>query len=95
MGTVLIEETTMLRRNPDQEFSKIDDEVVMLSKKNGEYYALNSVGSRIWEIIENPITVKEVLDKLNAEFEIGHDICATQTIELLNEMNKKSLIELC
>lgn len=89
-----IHEGTILRRKPEQAFSKIDDEVVMLSQDSGEYYALNPVGSRIWELIENPVSVNEIVKVLENEFDVGHDVCVKETIELLNELDKKTLLVL-
>ncbi len=37
--------------------SDIDGETVMMSIENGEYYGLDDIGSRIWELIEKPVKV--------------------------------------
>ncbi len=83
---------TIVGRNLEQEFTRIDNEVVMLSQTNGEYYALNEVASRIWEILDEPVKVQNIIQQLMDEFEIGHDVCSDQTIQLLNELYEKSLI---
>lgn len=85
---------TLLERDPTQAFSKIDDEVVMLSQTKGEYYALNTVGSRIWELIHEPVRVKTIVEQLTNEYEIGSEECVQQTIELLNELNNRSLVRI-
>jgi hypothetical protein len=83
---------SVVKRDPDQEFSMIDDEVVMLSLKNGEYYALNSVASRIWEIIEERKAVKEITDVLMEEFEVDEATCLKDTLECLYDFREKELI---
>ena len=95
MGKNKKEEITperIVQRDPDQEFSMIDDEVVMLSLKNGEYYALNSVASRIWEIIEKRKTVKEITGILMEEFEVDEATCLKDTLECLYDFREKELI---
>ena len=95
MGKRKKEEITpesFVQRDPDQEFSMIDDEVVMLSLKNGEYYALNSVASRIWEIIRERRSVREILKLLMEEFEVDEATCLKDTMECLYDFREKGLI---
>ena len=83
---------SVVQRDPEQEFSMIDDEVVMLSLKNGEYYALNSVASRIWEIIDDRKTVKEITEILMEEFDVDEATCLKDTLECLYDFREKELI---
>lgn len=95
MGKRKKEEITpesFVQRDPDQEFSMIDDEVVMLSLKNGEYYALNSVASRIWEIIRERRSVREILKLLMEEFEVDEATCVKDTMECLYDFREKELL---
>ncbi len=84
---------TAVKRDSDQEFSMIDDEVVMLSLKNGEYYALNSVASRIWELIEERTSVREVVHQLQQEYEVDGETCLKETMECLYDFREKKLIK--
>lgn len=90
-----ISKTTSLKRDPSQIFSKIDDEVVMLSMKEGKYFALNEAGTRIWEIIEHPIKVQSLIDNLMDEFNVSKNKCELETLELLNDLYKKRLVIIC
>lgn len=83
---------TIVQRDPGQEFSLIDDEVVMLSLNTGEYYAMNSVASRIWQILEERRTVREVTAILKEEFEVDDKTCMEDTLECLYDFREKSLI---
>ncbi len=49
---------TILQRKSDLLFNEIDGEVVMLSIENSEYYGMDKVGSRIWELLEQPLSFK-------------------------------------
>ncbi len=91
-NTVEITLESVVQRDPGQEFSMIDDEVVMLSLKNGEYYALNSVASRIWVIIEECKAVKEVTAVMMEEFEVDEETCLRDTLECLYDFREKGLI---
>ena len=51
-------------RARDQISTKIDGEVVVLAMDSEEYLGLDDAGARVWDIIQDPKTVKEILDTL-------------------------------
>lgn len=83
---------TVLQRRNDLLFNEIDGEVVMLSVENSEYYGMDKVGSRIWELIQHPITLKDLVYKLMGEYEINEEQCISDTISFLNKLNNKKLL---
>lgn len=83
---------TKIQRNPKMVASKIDNEIVMMSIENGEYYGLDEVGSRIWELIAKPIVVEELIIALLDEFEVERQDCEKETFEFLEELNSKNLL---
>lgn len=89
---ILISEQAIVQRNINQDYSKIDDEIVMLNLKNAEYYSLNEVASRIWENMEKPISVSNLIQNLMNEFDVDLNTCRNDTFACLNEFKEKSLI---
>jgi hypothetical protein len=73
-------------------FNKLDDEVVMMSAQKGEYYGLDSIGSRIWEIIQEPVEISQIVKILLNEYEISEEQCTTDVTAFLNELLNKELI---
>jgi len=84
---------TQVQRNLNMVASKIDNEIVMMSVENGEYYGLDEVGSRIWELIEKPIVVEELIITLIDEFEVEREHCESDTFEFLEDLNSKKLLK--
>jgi hypothetical protein len=80
-------------RSPDQVSGDLDGKVVLLSIENGEYYNMNEVGSRIWALLEKPMTVAELVDHLTDEFEITAEVCQQQAIAFLEQLNKDKLLK--
>ncbi|MBU7007234.1 lasso peptide biosynthesis PqqD family chaperone [Phosphitispora fastidiosa] len=72
--------------------SDMDGEKVILSVSQGKYYNLGEVGGRIWDIIERPISVKDLTAALVAEYEVAQDICEEQIISFLDDLLKEGLI---
>lgn len=83
---------TIFKRNPDQVFSEIDGEIVILSIKNGEYYNLSDVGSEIWRQIEKSCSFEELIQNLTEEYDIGNSNCTNDTKEFLIELLAKGLV---
>ena len=83
---------TVLQRKGDLLFNEIDGEVVMLSIENSEYYGMDKVGSRIWELLEKPMSFKEIVARLRDEYEVTEEQCASDTLAFLNKLQDKKLI---
>lgn len=94
MNKKVIQSTSVLHRDPNMLFSKMDQEVVMLSISNSEYYGLDEIGSRIWEILEKPVRVDQLIDRLLEEYEVSRTQCENDVFPLLNELYDKKLIHL-
>ena len=77
----------------DQVFSNLEDEVAILSLKDGMYYGLNEVGARIWNLIQEPRTVGEVRDLLVSEYEVNPDRCEHELIALLQDLVAEGIVE--
>jgi len=72
--------------------SSLDDETVMMSVNSGKYYGLDEIGSRIWELIEEPRSVSDLCDILFGEFEVDRKQCEKDVLDFLNELAKKNLL---
>ena len=51
----------------------LKDEAVLLDLKEGFYFGLNDVGSRIWTLIGEQRTLAEICDTLITEYEVSRD----------------------
>jgi hypothetical protein len=70
----------------------LNGEMIILHLGTGHYYGINGVGNRIWELIQQPIRVSEVRDKLCAEFDVEPARCEQDLLELLQQLASRSLI---
>jgi len=72
--------------------SDIDGETVMMSIQNGEYYGLDDIGSRIWELIEKPVKVSDLIDTLLERFDVDRETCERDVLKFLNELNEDRIL---
>jgi len=84
---------TVVVRSQNQLAGDIDREIVVLSIDKGEYYQLNGAGSRIWELVEAPIKVSDLIDHLPEEFDVRRAACEPQVLDFLRKMLAEGLID--
>jgi len=82
------------RLNQELLSSEIDGETIMMSIDNGKYYGLNTVASRIWEILKEEPLFSEIIDLLTAEYDIEKAQCESETKEFLNNLIENKLIRI-
>lgn len=83
---MILSSDTTIQRNDSVIFSDIDDQVVMMDLDSGDYFELNTVGTRIWELLETPTNVNDLVKTLLSEFDIAEDVCRTETETFINKM---------
>ena len=77
----------------DQLWCDLAGEAAILNLKNGVYYGLDTVGSRIWNLIQEPRTVNEVRDALLEEYHVERDRCERDLLTLLQMLAAEGLIQ--
>lgn len=83
--------STKLVRNNSLTTAELDGEVVMLSLETDRYYGLNSVGSRIWELFEQPKTLAEVCDTLLSEYDVTREQCEREVFAIAQKLLDEKL----
>jgi coenzyme PQQ biosynthesis protein PqqD len=71
---------------------KAASEIVLLNMEDGNYYSLNEVGSRVWELCDGNRTVAQVVDLLAGEYEAPCEVLENDVVELLEHFRKGKLI---
>ena len=69
-------------------------EKAILDLKSGQYYGLNPVGARIWDLIQESRSVTEVLKIILHEYDVDAVACERDLIALLEELHGKGLLDL-
>ncbi|KRE97067.1 metallophosphoesterase [Paenibacillus sp. Soil766] len=72
--------------------SDMGGEKVMLSIENGKYYNLGSVGGIIWDLIQEPMKVEHLIDKLIEQYDVERSVCEGHVLSFLEHMVKEGLI---
>lgn len=74
--------------------SDLAGEAVILNLKNGMYYGLDTVGARIWALIQQPHSVAALRDAILAEYDVEAERCERDLLALLTDLAAAQLIEI-
>jgi len=87
---IYLDNTVIQKKGLDA--TDMDGEIVMMDIDRGKYYSFNEVGSRIWNIIEKPLMVKEIVPILLEEFEVDENTCEDSVLDFLGRIYNDELI---
>ncbi len=74
--------------------SDLAGETVILNLDSSVYYGLDSVGTRIWNLLQQPRTVGEIRDVLVADYDVEPERAERDLIALLQKLNEVGLVEI-
>ncbi len=80
-------------RNEEIVSSSMDNDTVMMSIELGQYYGINPVGGRIWELLAQPRTAAVVCDMLMEEYNVPAEECRRDVLEFLGQLFEKKLVK--
>jgi hypothetical protein len=89
----MISTSSVIVAAQDQVSSDLGKEAVILNLKNGVYYGLDAVGTRVWSLIQEPRAVHEIRDVLLNEYEVEPERCEGDLLALLEELAAENLVE--
>lgn len=83
---------TLLQRNFTIHFAQLDDEYLALDADAGFCYSLNSVGGRIWRLLEEPTPFGALCAHLQREYTVDAATCRREVSELLKLLRHAGLV---
>jgi Coenzyme PQQ synthesis protein D (PqqD) len=92
LSTDSISLNSTIVQSPGNIVSDMDGEKVMLSVKNGKYYNLGEIGGAIWEQLEKPILITDLVAALMSEYDVNQTDCEEQVLSFLNLLARENLI---
>lgn len=79
-------------QSKDIDATDLDGEKVMMNLELGKYFALNPVGSRIWELMDSEISIQEIINTLLSEYKVDEQVCEKSVLEFLEKLKNANLI---
>lgn len=90
--TLIFTDKTVLVRHSSIFATQVDQDVIMLDEAAGLYFALNSVAASIWELLEKPISYKQLLESLMETYDVQYPQCKADVDSLLEKLHQYQLV---
>jgi hypothetical protein len=71
-----------------------DGEVVLLHLESKTYFSLNLTGERIWQGVKQGLSLREISQRLQAEFDVDQARAESSVVELINELAEQKLVDI-
>ena len=84
---------TVYRRYIDTLVADIDGELVILSMEAGNYYSIAGIGTLIWELLDQPRSLDELVDAVMADYDVERERCAADVGAFVEELTTRNLVE--
>jgi len=73
----------------------VGEDVAILDLDHSIYYGLDAVGARIWQLLQQPTSLSQVVNVLVQEFDVDDATASTDLLALMAELVEKDLVERC
>jgi hypothetical protein len=93
MKTISID-SLVQRNDSNLIISELDNDLVMMDIENGSYLSLNKTGRIIWEQLEQPIAVGELIQQLMNRFLVDEKTCAAETLDFLDKIERQKALSI-
>jgi hypothetical protein len=77
----------------DQVSSDLGGEVAILDLASGVYYGLDTVGARVWELVQEPIEVNQIQETINEEYDADRASVERDVLTFLQRLADEGLVE--
>ncbi len=71
---------------------RASDTQLLLNLSSGQYYALNEVGTRVWEFSDGSRTIAEIAATIAEEYDAPVEEIQADVIELLEDLVNEQLV---
>ena len=71
---------------------EVEQQAVLLDIESGEYFSLNDVGKRVWDLCDGTRTVAQVADTICSEYDVPPETALDDTGVLLENLAGAGLV---
>jgi methyltransferase-like protein len=81
------------KRHENVAWRTVVDKALLVNPKDSFIYPLNTVATRIWELMDGKTSTEDIINRLSEEFEYEESEIQRDALEFLEELRKADLIE--
>jgi hypothetical protein len=81
-----------VKRNGALLHAAVHDETLMMNMDSGTYYSVNEVGSRIWELLAEPMVLTELCARIVEEFDVEPKTCEAEVLAFVADLVDRGIV---
>ena len=85
-----MKETVKLKKQLN--VTDLSGEKVMIDFESGKYFMIKGAGNDIWDLIQEEITVEDIIEKLLEEYDVSRQECEESVYEFLDKLRELDFI---
>ncbi len=93
MSNAELNRNSIVQRDPEVIAAEADQDLVMVSIANGSYYGISNVARSIWEAIEYPKQISNLIDDLASTYNVDQAKCEEETLLFLRDLLAERLLQ--
>ena len=90
----MIKLTTILIKNEDIAWRKIDDDAILIDMDEEEVTHFNEVAAQIWAALDGETPVTEILEQIQSLFEVEKDKAKNDVFTFLNTLLQREMVKI-
>lgn len=87
-----ISEMTRVVRNESLPTGEVDGELVALDLERGHCFGMDAIGSAIWSLAAEPLSVGALADRLTEQYEVDRDRCLADIQPFVGDLIEEGLL---
>lgn len=84
--------STKLTPRPELVCQELDGEIVILDMQQEQYFGLNAVGARMWQLMSAGENTDQIIETIKSEFEVTEDTIRTDLTALCGQLTDAGLL---
>lgn len=89
-----MDKDAIVTRNDEMMSAPVDREIVFLNQSTDSYVALDEVGRQIWDLLDRPRRVGELVDVLCSEFDGSREAITADVVAFLHELDGEGIVRI-
>lgn len=72
--------------------SRVAGETVLMNTHSGEYFGINKVGTIIWELLDRPRSLEDIVEQLTGVYAVDATVCTTEVEHFLSLLKAQKML---
>ena len=70
----------------------LEDEIAILNIETSQYFTMNPVAARVWELIQEPAVLSQICATIEDEYEVDSEQCYRDLFNLIHKLADAGLV---